>query len=235
MFKRVTALGSGAPWAAGAASVAVGSYAAIVAAAWARYGHPSPPAPAERDLWLEQFMPEHEVAERHHVQVHAPAELVLDAAKAVRVRSSPLARALIRARAILLGVRPAERGPGHGLLQETLSLGWGVLADVPGHEVVMGAVTQPWLGQVVFRAVPPGQFREFAEPGFVKIAWTLRADAVGPNETILRTETRVASTDFSARQRFRWYWARFSPGIVLIRLALLRAIARDAERRARAR
>lgn len=76
----------------------------------------------------------------------------------------------------------------------------------------------------------------FAEPGFVKIAWTLRADAIGGSATTFRTETRVVTTDDDARRRFRWYWARFSPGIVLIRHVLIRhaliaALTRDAERR----
>jgi hypothetical protein len=36
-----------------------------------------------------------------------------------------------------------------------------------------------------------------------------------------------------ARKRFRWYWARFSAGIVLIRRMMLWTLKREAERRAR--
>jgi hypothetical protein len=70
-------------------------------------------------------------------------------------------------------------------------------------------------------------------PDFVKIVWTLRADAVSPYKSIFRTETRVATTDAAARAKFRWYWARFSPGIWLIRQLSLGPTRRDAERRAR--
>ncbi len=231
-FKRVTALGSGAPWAASAAGVAVGGYAALVCAAWMRFGRPARPKPDEVDPWLDRFMPVYDVAERHHARVRAPAEVVLESAKAARLQGSPLVRAIIRAREIVLGTGPQKRGEREGgLLHETLALGWGLLADVPGREVVVGAVTQPWLPNVVFRALPPDEFRAFAEPGFVKIAWTLRADALGPRDTVFRTETRVVATDLSARQRFRWYWARFSPGIVLIRHAFIAALTRDAEQR----
>ena len=230
-FKRVTALGGGAPWAAGAAGVAVGGYAALVCAAWMRFGRPARPKPDEVDPWLDRFMPNYDVAERHHAHMHAPAEVVLESAKTARLQDSPLVRAIIRAREIVLGTRPQKRAEAEGLLHETLALGWGLLADVPGSEVVVGAVTQPWLPNVVFRALPPDEFRAFAEPGFVKIAWTLRADALGPRETVFRTETRVVATDLSARQRFRWYWARFSPGIVLIRHAIIAALKRDAEQR----
>lgn len=235
-YKRVTALGSGAPWACGAAAVAgvaAGGYAALVSAAWLRYGKPARPRPEEVDPWLDRFMPRYDVAERHHARVHAPAEVVMTAAKTARLQSSPLVRAIFRAREIVLGAAPQTRPSGDGLLQETLGLGWGVLADVPGTEIVMGAVTQPWLANVAFRAVPPDEFRAFAEPGFVKIVWTLRADALGPRDTMFRTETRVVTTDDGARRRFRWYWARFSPGIVLIRHALIAALTRDAEQRGR--
>lgn len=231
-YKRVTALGSGAPWAAGAAGLAAGSYAAMVWAAWTRYGKPAPPRADEHDPWLDRFMPDYDVVERHQMRVHAPAELVLDAAKDARLRASPLVRAIFRARELVLGAEPAKRSQLEGLLEEMLSIGWGVLVDEPGKEVVVGAVTQPWLANVVFRALPPEQFRAFAEPGFVKIAWTLRADPVSRGETIFRTETRVVATDAGAWRRFRWYWARFSPGIVLIRHALLHALKQDAERRA---
>ena len=46
---------------------------------------------------------------------------------------------------------------------------------MPGREVVFGAVTQPWVTNVVFRALPPHEFAAFKEPGFVKIVWTLHA------------------------------------------------------------
>jgi hypothetical protein len=48
-----------------------------------------------------------------------------------------------------------------------------------------------------------------------------------------RTEIRVATTDATARRKFRGYWARFSAGIVLIRRVLLVQLKKEAERRAR--
>jgi len=92
-------------------------------------------------------------------------------------------------------------------------------------------VTQPWLPNVVFRGLAPEDFRTFREPGYVKIAWTLRADPVGESDSVFRTETRVMTTDPVARSKFRWYWARFSPGIVLIRRLMLGPLKTEAERR----
>jgi hypothetical protein len=114
------------------------------------------------------------------------------------------------------------------------AIGWGVLAEIPGREIVMGAVTRPWEPNVVFRAVPAADFAAFREPGFVKIAWTLRADPAGPGASVFRTETRATATDAGARARFRVYWALASPGIELIRRASLGPLGRDAARRQRA-
>ena len=98
----------------------------------------------------------------------------------------------------------------------------------------MGAITQPWAANVVFRPVAPAEFAFYSEPGYVKIAWTLRADSLGEDASVFRTETRVCACDEAARRKFRRYWRFFSPGIKLIRLALLRSLKREAERSAQA-
>jgi hypothetical protein len=91
----------------------------------------------------------------------------------------------------------------------------------------------PWEPNVTFRAVPPEEFAGFSEPGYVKIAWTIRADVINAAESVFRTETRAIATDADARKKFRRYWSFFSPGIILIRWAVLAPVKREAERRAR--
>jgi hypothetical protein len=73
----------------------------------------------------------------------------------------------------------------------------------------------------------------FSEPEFVKITWTLRADPVDDTHSVFHTETRVCTTDAAARNRFRKYWSYVAPGVALIRLALLRPLKHEAERRFR--
>ena len=63
---------------------------------------------------------------------------------------------------------------------------------------------------------------------------TLRADPTGPHDSVFRTGTRVVITDAAARSKFRWYWARFSPGIAVIREMAQRLVKQEAERQARA-
>lgn len=69
----------------------------------------------------------------------------------------------------------------------------------------------------------------FHEPEFVKIAWTLEVEPRDGGSRF-RTETRAIGTDARARRWFRVYWSLVSPGVVLIRHALLPILKRDAER-----
>jgi hypothetical protein len=217
--------------AAGAGTVA-GAYGAYAAEAWARYGHAPEPDEQERDELLDRFMPVYEIVERHQVRVAAPAPVTLAAAREQDLFGLPLVRAIFRAREIVLGSAPDDRPRPRGLLAAAQALGWGVLAEVPDREIVVGAVTRPWEANVTFRALPPAEFAAFSQPGFVKIAWTLRADAGGGQASIFRTETRAVATDAEARARFRRYWAFVSPGIELIRRLSLQPLRREAERRA---
>jgi hypothetical protein len=179
---------------------------------------------------LDCFVPHADESKRHEITIRAPAGLVLEVARHFDMQSLRLVRALFWLRAKLLGARmhAAARRPT-GLVADMLALGWGCLADEPGHVFVAGAACQPCQADVVFSAIAPEQFAAYAEPDQVKIAWTLEAEALGPVLTRFATETRVAATDAQARAKFRRYWRVFGIGIVLIRQLLLPAIRRQAE------
>jgi hypothetical protein len=218
---------------AGGAGLAAGAYAAYAATTWLRYGHAQAAEGDEADRLLDRFMPAYEIAERHHMRVQADTPIAFAAACDMDLQQSAIVRAIFNTREIVLGARHDSTPRPRGIVEFTKSIGWGVLAEIPGREIVMGAVTQPWEANVTFHALAPDAFVPFDRPEFVKIAWTLRADGIGPGESIVRTETRVMTTDAVARRKFRRYWSVFSPGIVLIRHLGLRLVKSDAERRAR--
>jgi hypothetical protein len=221
-------------WLATGVGLAAGAYATYVGATWCRCGHTRSAASREdADPLLDRFMPEFDVVERHHVRVAAPAQITLEAACDMDLLRSTIVRGIFKVRELILGSRPGETVLPQGLLSQVKTLGWGVLAEIPGREIVFGAVTQPWMANVVFRALPSDEFGAFHEPGYVKIIWTLCADPIGAAESVARTETRVATTDPTARAKFRWYWSFLSPGIVLIRRVSLRLLKAEAERRVR--
>lgn len=224
-----THLQSALRWAAAGVGAAAAGYATYVAVSWARYGHACSGGHEAADPLLDRFMPTYEVAERHHIAVDAPADATLAAARQMNLLSSGVVRGIFAARECLLGADRDERQLPIGLLDQVRALGWGILAETPGREIVLGAVTRPWEANVVFRALSPEEFADFAEPGYVKIAWTLRADPVDAETSVFRTETRAIATDAFARSKFRLYWSALSPGIILIRWMMLRPLRRQAE------
>jgi hypothetical protein len=232
-MNRKSYLRASARWLAAGLGMTAAAYGAYVGMTWYRYGDAAAPSPEEQDPLLDRFMPSYDVAERHHVRIAAPAAVTFAAAQEMELLHSPCVRVIIKGRELILGAKPDNRRRPRGLLAEVQSLGWGVLAEVPGREIVVAGVTKPWEANPTFRALPPDEFQGFSEHDYVKIVWTLRADPVGTAESIFRTETRVMTTDPAARAKFRRYWSFLSPGIILIRWVSLRPLKAEAERRAR--
>jgi hypothetical protein len=218
-------------WLAAGIGFAAASYATYVGITFLRYGKTKPAEGADTDVLLDTLMPNYEVVDRHKARIAAPPDVALSVAAELNLRSCPAVRGIFKGRELIMRSRPDNTVRPRGLLLEMKSLGWRVLAEVPGREIVAGAVTKPWEPNPVFRGLAPEQFTQFHEPGFVKIIRTLRADPDGNGETVFRTETRATATDFEARKKFRRYWAFLSPGIVAIRTVMLPAIKAESERR----
>lgn len=216
-------IGAGA---AGAALVGAG----YVGLNWLRYGKRSSGG-GRPDSLLDRFMSEYEVREYHQTGVDAPPDITFAVASEIDMHSSGLIRAIFKGRELMMGAEPGGKRESRSFLSEVLGLGWRIIAEEPGRELVMGAVTQPWDANVRFRGLSPDEFAGFAEPGYAKIAWTLAADPAGSDGSIFRSETRVVTTDADSRRRFRRYWSMVSPGVVLIRREMLRLVRNEAERR----
>lgn len=221
-------------WAGAAAAVAAATYAVDATLHCVRYGRVPPPGEGEADPLLDQFMPRPEVVARHHIRVAAPADVTFAAAGSIALSHSPIVRGLFKGRELILRASPPPPRKAAGLREDLRAVGWVELAEEPGREVVFGAATKPWEANPAFVQIPAGRFAEFAEPAFVKIVWTLRADPIDERTSIFRTETRASATDDFARSRFRAYWSCLSPGIRLIRHTLIRAVRETAEARAAA-
>jgi hypothetical protein len=93
---------------------------------------------------------------------------------------------------------------------------------------VIGAAAKPWLADPEFHGIAPEEFAGFGEPGWAKIVWNFSVERVNDTTSILKTETRVVTTDKTSRRLFRRYWAVASPGIALIRRLGLRIVKRNA-------
>ena len=194
----------------------------------------APRAAQDRARLIERFAPVAEVRERHEVVTDAPAELVLQVAEDFDLLSIPWVRRIFWLRAKAMRASPPGPEERLGLVAGTRRIGWGELGRRPGREVVMGAAVQPWLPEPVFEPIPAKGFASFSRPGHVKIVWSIETEPLGPDRSLLRTETRVVPTDEDARRKFSRYWLFARPGIVLIRRLLLPAVRGEAERRAAA-
>jgi hypothetical protein len=119
-------------------------------------------------------------------------------------------------------------------LKDMVGLGWIVLAETPGVEIVLGQVSRPWKADASSTDAPttPEQFRNFDAPGFAKIVTSLRVDRYGTDSSILTAETRVATTDARSRRRFRRYWLLIGPVSSVIRRMALRLLATELRRSA---
>jgi hypothetical protein len=218
-----------------AAILAGAAYGGLVLYNRWKYGTAKASSAMGNDSLLDRFIPDPEVVEHHQIDIHAPADVVMAAAKGMRMLDSPLIRTIIRMREIAMGGQRDAREHPEGMLEQMQSIGWVILSEKAGREIVLGCVTQPWHANPVFRSVAAADYLAFSEPGYVKIAWTLRADPIDDRRSTFHTETRVATTDAEARERFRNYWSFVAPGVELIRVAMLRPLKRAAEWRAKAK
>lgn len=214
-----------------AAGLGLAGYAA---ASWLRYGRKSRQEKDGGPDLLDQFIPEYEVSDRHSIEIAAPAELVYQAAREMDINRAPLIRGIFAVRSLpaRLRRRRLERA-AVSLVEETSALGWELLAEVPDRLLIMGAYTRPWEASVVFHGVPAAAFRDFDEPGYAKIVWTLEVEPLSADRSRFTTRTRVVTTDQQARKLFRRYWTLVAPGVRLIRRSSLGLIKRTAERQFR--
>ena len=115
---------------------------------------------------LERFIPDPGVRERFETTVRAPADLVTDVAAHFDMQSLIVVKAIFWLREKLMRASSSGLRKPLGILEETKSLGWGILAEQQGTLVVCGAVCQPWLAHVKFSALAPTNSRN--TPGQTK-------------------------------------------------------------------
>jgi hypothetical protein len=199
---------------------------------------------ADSQLLIDQVLPTYDVALVHADVFRAPPAQCYLAASELDLFHAPLIRTLLGIRALPQRVVGTLRGRGKTTtleasrrtfrLRDMVVLGWILLGETPGVEMVLGQVSRPWKAVAASTHAPttPEQFTCFDEPGFAKIATSLRIDPYGNDSSILTMETRVAITDDKSRRRFRRYWLLIGPFSSLIRRMALRLLATEFRRSA---
>lgn len=191
-----------------------------------------------RGLVLDSVMPSYDVAITEHVLVRTDPATTYRAAHGLDLLTvhSPLLDAAMWVRQLpsrLSGrsVPPPPRlviGEGVGMP------GWLMLGERDGAEIAFGAVGRFWQPVIEWRDVGAAEFRDFAEPGWGKIAANFSIVRCGPTKALLSYECRTATTDSQSRKRFKRYWWLVRPFVAHILRVTLHQIKSDAEAAANA-
>lgn len=185
-------------------------------------------------MLINTYMPQFDVREYHQTRVAADPPAAFAAFRVLDLEKSRIVRLLFAIRTLpsrlMRPGKPRAQKP-QPFLDSLLAMGWVILGEAPGEEVVLGTITQPWEATVKFRGLPPAEFLLFAQPGFTKIVWNIAArKSEAGGTTIVSTETRVLATDPESRRRFFRYWFFVKTGVRIIRRAALAQLRRELRR-----
>jgi hypothetical protein len=188
-----------------------------------------------------EFVPGATSGNATSIVVAAPPSAVWRAIEEVRLDD-------LRATQLLMGIRslPARvlhrgslrrgRRRATAPLIEAMAAGrFIVLHREPEAILTLGLVGQFWRldGGDDADVDSAAEFVAFDQPGFVKAAIDFQLEPVDGG-TRLVTHTCNRATDQATAQRFGWYWLLIGPGSKAIRLDILHAVRRRAERLHRA-
>jgi hypothetical protein len=171
-------------------------------------------------ILIDQIMPTYDRREVHRRAVDAPPAAVWDAVHGLSSED-------LRVMRILMGLRTLgrRRDEGRPVLDGFKRMGFDLVAEEPGQELVVAGIGRFWeLSGGLRRVEGREHFTRFDEPGYAKVAFNFRLEA-----DELSTETRIAGTDARARRRFGLYWLMVRPGSGLIRREWLAAIAKQSQ------
>jgi hypothetical protein len=182
-------------------------------------------------MLIDSFAPNPDAVETHSIAIDASRDAVYRALWTADF-SSPVIKLLLGLRSlpgfVARGFRSFPRNQKI-TLQTLLDSGFGVLAEEPGKEVVLGVTGRFWrpVGNL-----SPFNRADFDRPvpiGFAYAVWNFQVTE-DAGRTILLTETRVVCGDETSRRKFRAYWFLVRPFSGLIRLLMLRSVKRDCEK-----
>jgi hypothetical protein len=190
--------------------------------------HNTPP-PEERLSLLDVLLPAYDVVLTEQLVVEADTGVVFEAAKNFDFMTtrSPLVSALMTARSVpsRLLRRPTVTPQTLMLARDADVLpGWLLLGEVPGREVVFGAVGTFWRPDIAWHDLAADQFADFAEPGWGKIACHLLVRPDGPGRSVLSYECRTATTDPLSQARMSRYWWLIRPFVAYVLRAVITTI-----------
>lgn len=178
-------------------------------------------------MLIDEFLPVYGRSMHHRIEIDAPIEKVYTVVRRMDLTGAFLFRVLVGLRSV-----PArlQGRPGLGFTLDDLErLGLIRLGEAPPHELLLGFVAKPWTSSGDFQKLEAREFREFAMPGFAKVAWNFTLARSDEGHTHLATESRVQCLDEASTRKFQRYFFFMGPISSLTRKSALRAFKRQVE------
>jgi hypothetical protein len=178
---------------------------------------------------LDDFIPQPHLVEVDEVTTAVSAGTAMEVARHFDLARSPLVGALFWLRTV-----PERLAAGQSLTTlPDLRLdsigrgaeGFSVLAEAPDR-LIVGAIGRFWETNIEFASVSVNDFGSFAEPGWGKVAWELRAEPWQGGSRLI-FELRVTATDDAAWRKQERYFEWIGPFSRFIRRHELTLIARE--------
>jgi len=181
---------------------------------------------------LDQVLPTPRLIEIDEIDLAVSPERAWELLRHADMARLPIARALFSLRTLpgtLLGRHEEPLSFRIDDLESSVERpGFQVLVDEPSKEFVVGAIGKVWQIDIPFRHVATARdFVEFAEPGYVKVAWAIQLSTRGEKDTHVVFEVRVDATSDESWEKFRAYFRLIGRPSRFIRRSLLATLARE--------
>ena len=183
-------------------------------------------------MLIDSLAPNPDAVETHFLNINASPEVVYRALWTADLGRSLIIKSLLALRSLPeLIVHPRQPLPQDRkvTLQTLIDAGFGVLAEQPGKEIVLGVSGRFWRPMGNLSAFNRADFDAPPPAGLARAVWNFHVEGVN-DQTILSTETRVTCGDRRSRRKFRAYWFFVRPFSGLIRRLMLRAVRLEAHR-----
>ncbi len=181
----------------------------------------------DQRMLIDSFAPIPDAVETHRILIAAPPEVVYRALWTSDFGGSPIIRSLLALRSlpgfVSRGCQPLPRSQNL-TLRTLIEAGFGVLAEKPNEEIVLGVTGKFWRASGNLFPFNREDFEKPVASGFARAVWNFRVSDNHNGATILSTETRVICGDLASRKKFCAYWTFVRPFSGLIRRLMLREL-----------
>ena len=178
-------------------------------------------------MLIDSFAPNPDAVEIHSIAISARPESVYHALWTADLGGSVAIKILMGLRslpAFVLHRSHARPRNQRITLQTIIDSGFGILAEKPGEEIVLGLAGRFWRPVGNLSPFKRDDFDRAVPPGIAHAVWNFRVSEGRNASTVLSTETRVTCGDFASRRKFRLYWFFVRPFSGLIRRIMLKNV-----------